>query len=177
MAPPAPTPDDLRDAAAFAALIAAMARPGSVGTLPEGVADLALALLDRETRVHVEDPQLARRIAATGAVLVAAERADHAFCATAAGAMAALAVLPAGSDLYPDAGATLVMPARIGAGPTLGLSGPGIDGTAELRLGDLPEGLFDLRRARCRYPQGIEMIFVDGARIVCLPRSTTVAVL
>lgn len=174
---PQPSSDDLRDTAAFEALMFAMARPGMVQTLPEGLVDLALALLDRETRVHVEAPELARRLAATGADLVSPERADHAFCATAEGAMAALAVLPVGSPLYPDEGATLVLPASIGNGPVLRLTGPGVEGRAEVRLGGLHEGLLDLRSARCRYPEGIDLVFVDGRRIVGLPRSIAVEVL
>lgn len=71
MSSPQPTHDDLRDTAAFEVLMWATARPGTVQTLPEGIADLALALLDREARVHAEDPALPRRIAATGAALVA----------------------------------------------------------------------------------------------------------
>lgn len=177
MAAPQPTPDDLRDTAAFEALMWAMARPGTVQTLPEGMADLALALLDRETRAYCDSPDLGRRVAATGAAVVSADTADHAFCTGPGGAMAALAVLPAGSALYPDDGATLVMAATIGAGALLRLTGPGIDGRAELRLGDLPEGLFDLRSARCSYPAGIDIVFVDGRRIVGLPRSTAVEVL
>lgn len=182
MAVPQPTPDDLRDTAAFEALMWAMARPGTVQSLPEGgpeggMADLALALLDRETRVQCDCADLSRRIAGTGAALVAAEQADHAFCTTGAAAMAALAVQPAGSALYPDEGATLVMPAVIGQGARLRLAGPGIDGRAEIRLGGLPDGLFDLRSARCRYPEGIDIVFVDGRRILGLPRSTAVEVL
>lgn len=176
MPTPQPTSEDLRDTAAFEALMWAMARPGTVQTLPEGMADLALALLDRETRVHCDDADFGRRVAATGAALVSADRADHAFC-TAGGAMAALAVLPAGSALYPDEGATLVMTATIGDGAVLRLTGPGIDGQAELRLGAVPAGLFDLRSARCSYPAGIDIVFVDGRRIVGLPRSTAVEVL
>jgi alpha-D-ribose 1-methylphosphonate 5-triphosphate synthase subunit PhnH len=41
----------------------------------------------------------------------------------------------------------------------------------------LPEGLLDLRSARCRYPEGIDLVFVDGRRLVGLPRSTAVEVL
>jgi alpha-D-ribose 1-methylphosphonate 5-triphosphate synthase subunit PhnH len=174
MATPQPTTDDLRDTAAFEALMWAMARPGTVQTLPEGMADLALALLDRETRVHSDDPVLSGRIAGTGAAIVPAEKADHAFCRTSEGAKAALAVLPAGSALYPDEGATLVMQAAIGTGAVLRLTGPGIEGKADLRLGDLPHGLFDLRSARCNYPAGIDIVFVDGRRIVGLPRSSAV---
>jgi alpha-D-ribose 1-methylphosphonate 5-triphosphate synthase subunit PhnH len=176
MATPQPTTDDLRDTAAFEALMWAMARPGTVQTLPEGMADLVLALLDRETRAHSDDPVLDRRIAGTGAAVVPAKQADHAFCTTSEGAKSALAVLPAGSALYPDEGATLVMQASIGTGAVLRLTGPGIEGKADLRLGDLPDGLFDLRSARCNYPAGIDIVFVDGRRIVGLPRSTAVEV-
>lgn len=176
MALPHPTLEDLRDNAAFEALMWAMARPGTVQDLPDGIGDLALALLDRETRVHAEDPALGRLIAATGALLVPPDQADHAFCATASGAMAALAALPVGSALYPDEGATLVMPATIGTGSLLLLSGPGIEGHSNLRLGGLPEGLLELRNARCRYPEGIDLVFVDGRQIVGLPRSTSVEV-
>lgn len=177
MASPQPTTDDLRDTAAFEALMWAMARPGTVQTLPGGMADLALALLDRETRAHSDEPILSRHIAGTGATIVPAAQADHAFCRTLEGAKAALAVLPAGSELYPDEGATLVMQASIGTGAVLRLTGPGIEGKADLRLGDLPDGLFDLRSARCNYPAGIDIVFVDGRSIVGLPRSTAVEVL
>lgn len=177
MSSPQPTADDLRDTAAFDALMWAMARPGSIHRLPHGVSDLALALLDRETRAYVEDPALGLRVAATGARLVAPDLADHAFCATAAGAAAALSLLPVGSPLYPDEGATLVMPATLGTGIALRLTGPGIDGHADLRLSGLPDGFFAQRSARCRYPEGIDIILFDGQRIVALPRSTAVEVL
>lgn len=174
MADPVATPDDLRDNAAFEALMWAMARPGTLHDLPEGLTDLVLALVDRECRVLVDDPALAQVVAATGAALVAAPAADHAFLTRVDSAMAVLAALPAGSPLYADQGATLVLPALLGQGQRLRLTGPGIEGAIETAVGGLPDGFIALRAARCRYPEGVEMVFVDGSRIMALPRSTTV---
>lgn len=177
MSAPVPTVEDQRDTATFEALMWAMARPGTIHDLPEGLADLVLALVDRECKVMVDDPALARLVATTGATLVPASQADHAFCLSADRALAVLTALPAGSALYPDQGATLVLPAQLGQGAPLRLSGPGIDGTSDLCIGGLPEGFLAARAARCRYPEGIEIAFVDGRRVMGLPRSTTVEVL
>lgn len=179
MAAPAPIPtsEDQRDTAAFEALMWSMARPGTVHHLPEGMADLVLALVDRECRVMVDDLALARLVTTTGATLVSAPQADHAFCLSADSVLAVLSALPAGSALYPDQGATLVLPARIGQGGKLRLSGPGIDGTLEISLAGLPEGFFAARALRCRYPEGIDIVFVEGQRVMSLPRSTKVEVL
>lgn len=177
MAVPVPAAEDLRDTVAFEALMWAMARPGTVQDLPEGLADLVLALVDRECRVMTDDPALMRLVAATGAALVPAAQADHAFCLNPAAVPDVLAALPAGSPLYPDQGATLVLPATLGQGAHLRLSGPGIDGSVTVRLGGLPDGFFAARAARCRYPAGIEVVLVDGRRIMALPRSTGVEVL
>ncbi|MCF8484982.1 MAG: phosphonate C-P lyase system protein PhnH [Rhodobacteraceae bacterium] len=177
MSAPLPTVEDQRDTATFEALMWAMARPGTIHDLPEGLSDLILALVDRECKVMVDDPALARLVATTGATLVSASLADHAFCLSADRALAVLTALPGGSALYPDQGATLVLPARLGQGPALRLSGPGVDGTCDVRIGGLPDGFLAARAARCRYPEGIEIAFVDGRRVMGLPRSTTVKVL
>lgn len=193
MTPPLPTAQDLRDNAAFEALMWALARPGTVHDLAGGLESLIGALIDRECRVMTDDPALAHSIAATGAAQVAAGMADHAFCLTPAAALAALAALPAGSALYPDAGATLVLAARLapsdagigagtgaeGAGPVqrLALSGPGLEHPASIEVAGLPEGFVALRNARCAYPEGVEIVLVDGARLMAWPRSCRVEVL
>jgi len=174
MTAPLATAEDLRDAAAFAALMWAMARPGTQHDLPQGMADLALALVDLECRVMTDDPALAGVIAATGAALVPADRADHAFCRNADGVLPVLAALPAGSALYPDRGATLVVAAQLDRGARLRLTGPGIDGACTVRAGGLPAGFFAARAARCRYPEGIDIVLVDGRRLMALPRSAGV---
>ena len=180
-APPAPDAAEIRDNATFAALLAALARPGSVHRMPEpGPAPLALALLDRECRVWAEegwpgDDALRDVIRRTGAVAAPLGQSGHVFLSLdSAAAATRLAEAAAGDPLYPDAGATIVAPARIGAGPALRLVGPGIETEALLRLGGVHPGVWAARAALCRYPLGIEMIFVDGDRIAAIPRSTRI---
>lgn len=174
--PAAPLPDaeELRDNASFEAILGALSRPGTLHALPEpGLLPVALALLDRECRFAADDPVLAARLALTGAQPVPLARADHAFLDL-SDAPDRLATLPAGSQLYPDQGATVIAAARLGEGPELELTGPGIRDTARIRLGGLAPGLWAARARLCRYPEGIEMILVDGPRLLAIPRSTTV---
>jgi len=69
---PAPVPDadEARDNATFAALLAALSRPGCVQRLPEpGAAPIARALLDGACRAHAEDAALRAVIRRAGAAL------------------------------------------------------------------------------------------------------------
>lgn len=177
MLAPVPTDDDLRDTLAFEALMWAMARPGEVTDLPTGLRDLVPALLDRECRVMLDDPLLATLVMATGASLVAAHHADHAICLHPQACLSVMQALSAGSALYPDDGATLVVSARIGLGQAVRLTGPGIETEKIVRIGELPKGFFELRAQKCRYPEGIELVIVDEQRLMALPRSTKIEVL
>ena len=177
--PSAPRPDgeERRDNAVFEALLWALARPGEVREMPEpGPVPLARALLDRECRVHA--PRLGGLLAEIGAIPMPPEAADHAFLdlSDAAG-VGTFSRLPAGDPLHPERGATAVATARIGEGVRLRLKGPGIEGAREVRLGGLHPGLWQARTRLCLYPMGIELILVDGARLLALPRSTAVEVL
>lgn len=176
---PVPDADELRDNAAFDALLGALARPGTVHRLPEpGAVTLARALIDRECRVWAEDAALAEVLRQAGAMAVPSELAGHVFLSLdGEAALARLARVTAGDPLYPDEGATVIAPARIDEGAALRLTGPGIDGAATLRLGGLHSGLWAVRAGLCRAPLGIEIIFVDGDRVAALPRSTHVEAL
>lgn len=172
---PLPDADEVRDNATFEAILWAFSRPGEIRTLPEpGEAAIALALVDRECVVHTDDADLERTITATGARSGSAAEADHAFLLHATTVMQDVARLPAGSALYPDDGATVVLRVRIGSGPVVTLSGPGIPSRTTVRIGGLPEGFWALRAARCRYPEGIDLILVDGDKVLGVPRSSHV---
>jgi alpha-D-ribose 1-methylphosphonate 5-triphosphate synthase subunit PhnH len=82
-----------------------------------------------------------------------------------------------GSDLHPEEGATLVLAATLGEGQALRLTGPGVDGLVDVKIGGLPDGFWDMRRDVMRYPMGFEIFLIDGARVLGLPRSTAVEVL
>lgn len=173
-ATPSPSPSETRDNAAFDALLWALSRPGLPRSLPEPAeACVIAALLDRECRVHSSDPRLMPQIMRTGAELTDIAQADHVFL----GAMpdsALLEQVAIGSDLYPDDGATLILRARFGSGQALRLTGPGIDGSATIQLGGLPDGFWAARAARIRYPMGFELFMLDGDQVIGLPRSTIV---
>ena len=166
-----PAPLDLVDAAAFAAILGALARPGTIHDLPEpGEGAVLAALLDRECRVHAA-PALQDAVARTGARLVPLERCDHAVLG---GEAPAWDAIPIGSQLHPEGGATVILRARL-AGPRLRLTGPGVDGAREVRC-DLAPGLI-ASRTRAPYPLGFDLLMIDGLRLMGLTRSTTLEVL
>jgi alpha-D-ribose 1-methylphosphonate 5-triphosphate synthase subunit PhnH len=173
-----PDAQEVRDIATFAAILAALSRPGTIHRLPApGPAPIAEALLDRECRVWADTAEVERLARGTGASVVPSELADHVFLSLdTPAALDRLSRVTTGDALYPDGGATVVVPARLGDGADLRLAGPGIEREARLRVGGLHPGLWVLRAALCSYPQGIEMILVDGDRIAAIPRSTTVEV-
>lgn len=176
-----PVPNDLERLhnATYEALMWALARPGTVQTLPQpGLEAIVETLVDGECRVFSSRKALLPLIASTGAAITGVRDADHAFLDLEGEAgLRDLAVVPAGSHLYPDDGASVFSAARIGEGQGLRLRGPGIETHEDIRLGGLRPDVWTLRAQRCLYPTGFELFFVDGDRVVGLPRSTTVEVL
>ena len=174
---PLPSAAESRANAAFEALMWALARPGLVRTLPEpGPAPVVAALIDGECAVHCADPALAAAVARTGAQIVALDQADQVFLDAAPGADLPRR-LRCGSDLYPDAGATLICPAALGRGRPLRLTGPGCDGAAILTVGGIDDGFWRSRAEAMRYPMGFDIFLIDGDRVAGLPRSTVVEAL
>lgn len=174
---PAYSAEDARANAAFQALMRAFARPGTLHELPEpGEGPIIAALIDRESRVFAADPLLMPALLEAGAAIAELPEADHVFAGRLRD-VEDLAGIAVGSDLYPDEGATLVIRAKIDSGPSLRLTGPGIDGEATIAIDGLPEGFWRLREGAARYPMGFDICFVDGIRLLALPRSTQVEVL
>lgn len=161
----------------FEALMWAMSRPGHIRALPEaGAGSLVAALIDRECAVFAEDADIAERVRRSGGHLSDVERADHVFLNGLRDAEI-IQRLRMGSDLYPEEGATLIAPARFDSGAALRLTGPGVEGHMDVTLGDVPASVWQARRHASRYPMGFEMILIDGARVMGIPRSTQVEVL
>lgn len=176
-AAPLPSPEETRDNRTFEALLWALSRPGDLRHLPEaGLEAPFRALIDGECDVYTDDPDLARLIRATGARAAEQERADHVFLASAPGPELFDRVR-FGSDLYPDDGATVMFPTVLEGVPTLRLSGPGIDGSREVAVPDLPPAFWSRRADVVRYPMGVDLFLIDGDRVLGVPRSTTVEVL
>lgn len=174
---PIPDAAETRANATFDAILWALSRPGLPRNLPEpGEAALIEAVLDRECAAYAGDPLLIPVLAQSGARLVDLSEADHVFFGRLLDAEY-LRACRVGSDLYPDDGATLVIRARIGQGETVRLIGPGVNGAVELQLDGLPAGFWQERARLIRYPVGFDLLFLDGDRLIGLPRSTKVEVL
>ncbi len=88
-----------------------------------------------------------------------------------------LARFAQGTAEYPDRSTTIVAQAStLDAGPRLRLNGPGIEGEATLAVSPLPNDFVAQWAAnRAGFPLGADLIFVADARLVALPRSTTIA--
>jgi len=181
MATPVMSPLELRQHAAFTALMWALSYPGRPQQLPaRGLAAfgaIAEALVDLETGYFTPDAALAAALAATGGRTLTPDRAPYQFYPRlTATELDALRLAPVGTYAYPDLGATLVLGCALGSGPTLSLTGPGISGSVQLRVEGLPEQLWALRTAAGPFPLGWDLLLVDGDQVVGLPRSTAVEV-
>lgn len=171
---------EARSRETFLALLQATSRPGTSHALPAvGPADsfvsIATALLDLETTFICPDADLLPQLRPCGAREVAASEADYWFVPRlTAEDLDALAQAKAGTMVYPDRSATLVIGARLGGGRSLTLSGPGLPQPLTIQVADLPEEFWPLRQAHNHYPLGWDIFLVDGTTVVGIPRSTAI---
>lgn len=168
---------ELRCNATFESLLWAMSRPGDARLLPApGMDGVIETLIDLECSAYAESEALRVLLLASGAVL-AEEVADagYVFLDDLADFNTRLARLNCGSAFYPDDGATLIVPAAHGRGPRLRLTGPGIETETEIAL-DVPAGFWAWRAKKAAYPEGFDLILLDGASVIAIPRSTQVEV-
>lgn len=174
-----PDADEIFANAGFDALMWALARPGTIQALPSSSLTAIIAsLIDRECTFYTTEHDLAAPLAATGARPVRLGEADYVFARLGEShEIAPMARLKTGNLLYPDESATLIVPARIGEGLHLKLSGPGVDGAVQVSIGGIDRAFWDLRETHIRYPLGFDLYVVDGNRVIGIPRSTKVEVL
>ncbi|WP_456774941.1 phosphonate C-P lyase system protein PhnH [Bradyrhizobium sp. USDA 4369] len=175
-----PTAAESRTAAAFDATMWAFAHPGETRCLPApGVLVVAEALVDRGCTVHADDADMSRRLLALGARPLPVETAGFVFADLGAvDSDRLIARISIGDLAYPDTGATLFAPARIGKqGARLRLTGPGIDGMREVTFGGVNPAVWAARRERIAYPLGFDIVLVDDDVVLALPRSTKVNVI
>jgi alpha-D-ribose 1-methylphosphonate 5-triphosphate synthase subunit PhnH len=174
----------------FRQILAAMSEPGSVHRLgeavesPAGVSAAAtlvlLTLVDHETPLWLA-PRLAS--AATylrfhcAAPVVEAPLAAAFALVEGVDANLDLGVFNSGDDRYPDRSATLVVACTaLEGGPEVSLSGPGIPGARAVSPAGLAPGFWQKVAANNeRYPLGVDLILAAGDEIMCIPRSTRIA--
>ena len=174
----------------FRSVMDAMARPGSVqriaavaGTpagMMRGTAAIALTLFDHDTPIWLD-----ARMSATSHVAkwlkfhtsapVIADSAISSFALIGEPKdMPALDSFAFGSNEYPDRSTTLILQVdSLSQGPAYQLRGPGIDGVSTLRATIEPRDLFArLAINATLFPRGIDVVLVDDASIVAIPRTT-----
>ena len=185
--------DPVRDAqATFRRVLEAFAQPGRIvevgfeGPVPPGPMQpagfaLALTLLDFETPVWLDaaldiaEVTEALRFHCGCPLTDDPEVATFAFIG-APDAMPALDAFSPGTPAYPDRGATLVLQVEaLTKGQAVRLTGPGIRDQAVLQISGLPAGFWDAwAENHGRFPQGVDLVLVAGARLVAIPRSIAV---
>ena len=180
MSTPTLTPAGRAAHATFTALLNALSRPGSVQELPEGepLNLLAAALLDLEASAYTPDETLRPVLAATGAPLKAPPEAEYLFFhAWSPDTLSDIGQARVGTPADPHRSATVILPAKVEEGQPLYWRGPGIADRVQVKLGGMDAALLSellaLRRGH-RFPLGWDVIFVDGSRVLGLPRTTQV---
>ncbi len=177
----------------FRMLMDGMARPGSVRTigLDVGQPDLlggaagaiALTVCDHETPVWLSAGLVKSAVAEwigfhTGAPITR-EKNEARFAFVEAGAtLASFGLFSAGTQEYPDRSTTLVIEvAAFGEGQTLTLTGPGIQQATVVKVKGLPEVFSRLwADNRALFPRGVDVVLTSGKAMLCLPRTTKIAI-
>ncbi|WP_235940553.1 phosphonate C-P lyase system protein PhnH [Bradyrhizobium hipponense] len=176
---------------AFRRLLKALSRPGTPVSLtgpaqppaPMGgpLAAIALTLADADCPIWL-DPALStepvRRYLHfhTNAPQIADPKAAAIALIGDAGRLPGLNEFHPGEAAYPDRSTTLILqlPALTG-GPSVRLSGPGIETTASLAPRGLPGWFWQAwHENAARYPLGVDIFLTDDRIVIGLPRSTKV---
>lgn len=175
---------------AFRAMMDALARPGTPAALESALAPpapltptlaaLALMVLDFEVRYWLSPAFAAQESVGhyltfhTGAKRVEQpEAADFALVDLRADGLT-LTAFNQGNAEYPDQSTTiLALVEALEGGAVHTLTGPGIAGTITLAIPNLPADFAAQRAAnRAQFPLGVDLVFVGGAKLIGLPRTT-----
>lgn len=173
----------------FRALLDAMARPGTLVSLPApqalpdgwtpALTALALTLFDQETAVWLDSAAASAaahlRFHCGCPLAERPERATFAVIAAPA-SMPPLHAFPIGDPQYPDRSATLILALpSLAGGPALRLTGPGIKGEAMAAPQGLPpKFVHQWADNHALYPSGIDVILTAGDRAMGLPRGVAI---
>ncbi|MCV3207491.1 phosphonate C-P lyase system protein PhnH [Mesorhizobium sp. YC-39] len=176
----------------FRAVMDAMARPGSVQSLPAfarppaplsaTAGAVALALCDNDTPLWL-DPALQISAAVkswlgfhTGAPLANTPADAHFALIATPAKMMSLDGFSQGTQDYPDRSTTLILQVSdLVSGAPLLLEGPGIEMTATIAPAQMPRHFVEQwKQNNQRFPRGVDMILVTPDGVTCLPRTTRI---
>lgn len=175
----------------FHAIMHAFSRPGTIATigdrasapapLCDAAASILLTLADYDTPVWFEDSQECDEAAAwltfhSGAPIVSPpEKASFAVLSEATDTLL-WRMFARGTEEYPDRSSTLILPvSAITGGPSLELTGPGIETSCMISPAGLPGGFADTMQVnKAAYPLGFDVLLVCGSQAIALPRTTRI---
>jgi alpha-D-ribose 1-methylphosphonate 5-triphosphate synthase subunit PhnH len=177
----------IHDHVTFRVILQGMSHPGKVYLLPDVLeaestaAQLLGCLMDNEASLAViGDAELeALLVRHTGSRPASFEHAD--FIVVRNGTtFGNLIHFKRGSLEYPHTGATILylVEELSDAGNDIVVTGPGVKGTASLRItGIHPGEWYLLKEANSEFPLGVDAVFLDrSGRIACIPRSSQIGV-
>ena len=178
--------------AAFRAALEAISRPGrpvdipvaadAPGAMPAAMAALALTLVDGDTPVWLDSRLAAVAVPAflrfhCGCRLADAPAAARFALIAEPAAMPPLDAFAIGRDQFPEESATLIIEAEgltADSGP-LTLRGPGIRDSVRADIAGLAPAFWPQWAANVGlFPQGVDVLFTCGTRVLGLPRTTAV---
>jgi len=176
----------IRDHFTIRVILQGMSHPGKVYPLPNlsgaesAVIEILGCLMDNEVSLAVIGNRDMETIIArhTDSRRVSPDDADYIVVRNGT-TQGRLANFKRGSLEYPDTGATvLYLVEALSEAAGVVLSGPGINGTALLRITGLDPGeLPQLREVNSEFPLGVDAIFLDqSGNIACIPRSSRIGV-
>ena len=166
----------------YRALLDAMSRPGTVEPVPEPADHAVVAtLVDHEVGCWTDDDGLRSDLASQGR-LDAVDQSEAAVVHARDHENVAVEDCRRGSLVEPSEGATVVY--RVdsiaeGTDPdltTVELTGPGVDGAAELSVALPPDELDAIAAAQADYPRGVDAVFASADAVAAIPRSASLEV-
>ena len=170
------SPEEAYTRDTFLTLMWSLSYPGRVHLLPSEPVPpfhaIGTTILDLETSFYTPDPFLKVVFARSGARALEPDRAAYHFYPQMDDeALAFVKFASSGTMLYPDQAATLIIGCTLGKGAVRQLSGPGINGTAQLQASGIHETFWTMRENINRYPLGWDIFLVDGVQVIGLPRT------
>lgn len=184
MQTPTLTAPEAQNRTTFLSMMNALSRPGELfeldlanDFLPHNLLAIGETLLDLETTFYTPDAKLSESLAHTLARPETPSVAAYQFYPILTPKLLeTLATAPVGEMNYPDRGATIILGCRFNCGPTLTLTGPGIETETIIQVNSLPPNLWDLRAEKIQYPLGWDIFLVHENKVMGLPRTTEISV-
>lgn len=182
--------------ACFRQVLTALSEPGSInnlgyhigfGPLDASVCQIILSLCDNHTQLFVDPSSVIESQSTLDKVIEnikfhtdtkISDKSSADFVVTNANAPFVAEDYKSGCEMYPENSATILLITNtLESGPLLQLSGPGIEHTQQVRVGNIHSSLLDaLIKPAFKYPLGQDFIICCGEQIVAISRSTKVEI-